>query len=323
MKPHRIVFMGTPPFAVASLRALLDAGVDVAAVVTAPDRPAGRGRQPRMSAVKEFALQHALLRDRLLQPERLRDPDFHRQLDATGADLYVVVAFRMLPESVWQRPPLGTINLHASLLPDHRGAAPINWAVIHGGTCTGATTFFLQHAIDTGDIIDRVTTPIGPDETAGDVHDRLMVIGAELLVRSVHAIFRGEAPRTPQNVASSAALRHAPKLTPANTRIDPRCSAKAVHDLVRGLSPMPGAWSILRREDDPPQQFKVLRSALHDQVVNDAPGTLYAENGLLLLQCADGRVSLLEVHPEGRKRMPAAAFIHGLRNTRGLHIAHP
>lgn len=323
MSAHRIVFMGTPPFAVASLRALIEAGLEVAAVVTAPDRPAGRGRQPRMSAVKEFALQHPELRHHVLQPERLRDPDFHRQLDATGADLYVVVAFRMLPESVWARPALGSINLHASLLPAYRGAAPINWAIINGETRTGVTTFFLQHEIDTGDLIRQAETTIGVDETAGELHDRLMHMGAELLTASVRAIFNGEARRMPQQPPPSGSTPHAPKLTPQLARIDPRRSARSVHDLVRGLSPVPGAWAPLQVDGQPAQHFKVLRTALHDEAVTDAPGTLRIAHGALLLQCADGRVQFLEVHPEGRRRMPAGAFIHGLKVNEGLHLELP
>lgn len=322
MNANRIVFMGTPPFAVASLHALLDAGIEVAAVVTAPDRPAGRGRQPRMSAVKEFALTRPDLREHILQPERLRDPGFLAQLDATGASLYVVVAFRMLPEVVWQRPPLGTINLHASLLPDYRGAAPINWAVINGETRTGATTFFLRHEIDTGDVIDRVEVPIGPEETAGELHDRLMVAGAELLVRTVRSILTGQASRTPQ-AALEGELHHAPKLDPTNCRIDPRGSVGAVHDLVRGLSPVPGAWMPLAQGTVPTIHFKVLGARVHDHLTNDAPGTICVEGGALLLQCADGRLRLEDVHPEGRKRMSAQAFVNGLRTTDGLHTELP
>ena len=212
---QRIVFMGTPPFAVASLSALVDAGIDVAAVVTAPDKPAGRGKQLRMSAVKEFALAHPVLADRVLQPPRLKDPHFHAQLDPTGASLYVVVAFRMLPEAVWQRPALGTINLHASLLPDYRGAAPINWAIINGEQRTGVTTFFIRHEIDTGDVIQREEASIAPDETAGGVHDRLMRIGASLIVKSVTDIFCGGVVQIPQN-ASSAMVKTESMRAPGN-----------------------------------------------------------------------------------------------------------
>lgn len=322
MSANRIVFMGTPPFAVASLRALLDAGIEVAAVVTAPDRPAGRGRQPRMSAVKEFALDRPALREHILQPERLRDTGFLSALDGTGASLYVVVAFRMLPEVVWQRPALGTINLHASLLPDYRGAAPINWAVINGEQRTGATTFFLRHEIDTGDVIDRVEIAIGPEESAGELHDRLMVAGAELLVRTVRSILAGQASRTPQ-AALHGALHHAPKLDPTNCRIDPRRSVDAVHNLVRGLSPHPAAWMPLAQGDAPPTHFKVLRARVHDHAADHVPGTLQVEGGALLLQCANGRLRLEEVHPEGRKRMPAQAFVNGLRSTDDLRTELP
>lgn len=314
----RIVFMGTPPFAVVSLAALVDAGIDVAAVVTAPDRPAGRGQQLRMSAVKEYAMAHPLLRDHILQPEKLKDPDLHARLDATGASLYVVVAFRMLPEAVWNRPALGTINLHGSLLPDYRGAAPINWAVINGETRTGVTTFFIRHEIDTGDVIAREETPIGADETAGELHDRLMTIGADLVVKSVRGILDGNVLPIPQQPAH--ALHSAPKLTPENCRIDWRKDAKSVHDHIRGLSPFPGAWSDLIIGDRPGQHFKILRARLSPLTVEGPAGNAMVRDGALLVRCGSGAIEALEVQAEGKKRLDAGSFLRGLRSTDGMRF---
>lgn len=315
---QRIVFMGTPPFAVASLAALLEAGIDVAAVVTAPDKPAGRGKQPRMSAVKEFALAHPVLRDRILQPERLKDPVFHAQLDATGATLYVVVAFRMLPEAVWSRSALGTMNLHASLLPDYRGAAPINWAIINGESRTGVTTFFIRQEIDTGDVIATESTPIGPEETAGELHDRLMAIGSSLLVRSVRDIFAGHVSPHPQ---SDGPVRHsAPKLTPENCRIDWRRSAQEVHDHIRGLSPHPGAWSRLVINERPGQLFKILRTRVHDRVTPRDPGTVSIDEGHLIIHCGSGSIEALDIQAEGKRRMDAPSFLRGLHGPITLRL---
>lgn len=314
---HRIVFMGTPPFAVASLDALVGAGLDVAAVVTAPDRPAGRGQQLRMSAVKERALALGLP---LLQPEKLRSPEFHAQLDAIGASLYVVVAFRMLPQLVWARPSLGTINLHASLLPDYRGAAPINWAVMNGEQRTGVTTFFIQEAIDTGAILLREGTSIAPEETAGELHDRLMTIGSALLARTVKDILDGTAQAVPQEELMHGTLHHAPKLTPANCRIDWRRNAKEVHDHIRGLSPFPGAWSTLAIGDQPPQHFKVLRSRAARSSANSGPGTVQQQGEQFLVHCGNGSIELLDVQPEGKRRMDAASFLRGSRNTSALRF---
>lgn len=318
MKGHRIVFMGTPPFAVASLNALLDARMDVAAVVTAPDRPAGRGQRPRMSAVKERALALGLP---VLQPEKLKDPGFHAQLDACGASLYVVVAFRMLPEAVWARPPLGSINLHASLLPDYRGAAPINWAVINGERRTGVTTFFIQQEIDTGAILLRETTDIGPDETAGELHDRLMHIGARLLTRTVKDLFDGTVEGMPQERFIGDATHHAPKLTPENCRIPWHLPAKRVHDHIRGLSPHPGAWTQWQQGATDAQHFKVLRTRLLPDERSSSPGTVRIDGDRLLVHCGEGAVEALEVQAQGRRTMEAAAFVRGLRDREGIRLA--
>ncbi len=309
MSAPRILFMGTPEFAVASLNALVNAGHQVVGVVTAADKPAGRGRQLRMSAVKERALELGLP---VLQPERLRDPAFLQALDALGADLYVVVAFRMLPEVVWTKPALGTINLHGSLLPQYRGAAPINWAMINGETKTGATTFFIRHEIDTGDIIDRVELPIGPEMTAGELHDGMMMKGAALLERTVASIAAGTARKLPQTGAPGT-LKHAPKLTPENCRIRWTNSAHAVYDHVRGLSPYPGAWTLMRTAKGT-SHFKVLAARVHGSLPNKEPGTVVTDGNRLVVHCGEGALELLEVQPEGRKRMGAGEFVRGAQN---------
>ena len=318
MEP-RIVFMGTPPFAVASLAALVEAGMDVAAIVTAPDRPAGRGQQVRMSAVKEYALSHPILRDRILQPEKLKDPAFHTRLDDTGASLYVVVAFRMLPEAVWNRPKLGTINLHASLLPDYRGAAPINWAMINGERRTGVTTFFIRQEIDTGDVIAKEDTDIGPDETAGELHDRLMGIGSALIVSSVRRIFDGTVTPKPQS-APGKPIRLAPKLTPENCRIDWNRPAQQVHDHIRGLSPHPAAWTRLVIGDRPAQHFKILRSKLIPFDSAGTPGATTTQDGRLIVQCLNGSIEALDVQAEGKRRMEASSFLRGMQGAPTLRF---
>ncbi|HMQ74973.1 MAG TPA: methionyl-tRNA formyltransferase [Flavobacteriales bacterium] len=313
MSAPRIVFMGTPPFAVSSLEALHNAGIPIAAVVTAPDRPAGRGRQVRASAVKEAAIRLGLP---VLQPERLRDEGFLEALRACGADLFVVVAFRMLPEVVWRMPRLGTVNLHASLLPRYRGAAPINWAVMHGERSTGLTTFLIQQAIDTGDVLLQEPVPIGPDETAGELHDRMATIGSDLLVRTVRVLATGAlAARRQETLIEGGPLYDAPKLTPSNCRINWSWPASKVHDHVRGLSPVPGAWTELVRADGVTEHFKVLRSERTGMGGQGVPGSVNDADAGLLVVCGEGVLRLLEVQPEGRRRMPAAAFRAGLRGS--------
>ncbi len=311
MSGRRIVFMGTPAFAAASLKALIDAGLEIAAVVTAPDRPAGRGQQLRMSAVKVLAMEYAQLKERILQPEKLKDASFLDQLDQAKADLYVVVAFRMLPEVVWRKAPLGTINLHGSLLPDYRGAAPINWAIINGEERTGVTTFFIRHEIDTGDMIASETTTIGIEETAGELHDRLMHIGASLIVRSVQQVLNGEVHPIPQ--PSIGAMHAAPKLTPANCRIDWKESAQRVHDHIRGLSPFPGAWTELVMDERAPQHFKILRARPAAITSEEMTGQVVIKEGRLFIICGADAIEALEVQAEGKRRMDAASFLRGLQ----------
>lgn len=303
----RIIFMGTPEFAVASLAALLDAGLDVVAVVTAPDKPAGRGQKIHQSAVK----QHALLKGLpVLQPEKLRDTGFLAELQALKADLQVVVAFRMLPEVVWDMPPRGTVNLHASLLPQYRGAAPINHAIINGETESGVTTFLLQHEIDTGHILFAEPVAIGPNDTAGDLHDRLMAVGAELLVRTVNAIASGTAEPVPQrNLVTDGELKHAPKIFKEDCLIDWNQSVAAVHNLIRGLSPYPTAYTVLNgktlklfevEKDETPPQYE--------------PGAFYTDGkSFLKFACSNGYIVVKTLQLEGKKRMDIIEFLKGYR----------
>ena len=316
---RRIVFMGTPAFAVASLNALINAKMDVAAVVTAPDRPAGRGRQLRMSAVKERALELGLP---VLQPENLKAPEFHAQLDATKASLYVVVAFRMLPEAVWARPKNGTVNLHASLLPDYRGAAPINWAVINGEQRTGVTTFMINGRIDTGDILLREVVEIGPEENTGALHDRLMSIGADLLVRTAKDILDGTVESIPQAQFAGDRVHDAPKLTPLSSRIDWDLSAQRVHDHIRGLSPYPGAWTTWKEEGHDDRQFKILAARRAPASTEKSrPGQVTLVDDRLLIGCSNGPIEALEVQMQGKRPMSAEAFLRGLHNRKGIHVA--
>ncbi len=315
---QRIIFMGTPPFAVASLNALMAADMEVAAVVTAPDRPAGRGQQLRMSAVKERALELGLP---VLQPTNLKAPEFHDQLNAFHASLYIVVAFRMLPELVWARPPLGTVNLHASLLPDYRGAAPINWAVINGEQRTGVTTFLLNGRIDTGDILLREQVEIGAGESAGSVHDRLMHIGAALLTRTAKNIFDGTSTPVPQDEFVGGALHAAPKLTPENCRIDWNASAHRIHDHIRGLSPYPGAWTRWMEAGRPAQQFKILAAApARPQGKLPATGAVEIHGEQLYIGCGTGCIRAMEVQMEGKRPMEAGAFARGLHRREGITV---
>lgn len=302
----RIVFMGTPDFAATSLQRLHEAGLNIVGVITATDKPAGRGQKLQASAVKQYAAQAGL---HILQPPNLKDPGFLADLAALKADLFVVVAFRMLPEVVWAMPPLGTINLHGSLLPQYRGAAPIHWAVINGETETGVTTFFIEKEIDTGQMIAHRSTPIGPDETTGEVYHRLMHLGADLLLETVQAIAEGRAQRVPQ--PQGANLKHAPKLQPADGHTDWNRPALQVHNHIRGLSPYPGAYA--QREG---KVLKLLRChvpAPQPTLTLAAPGTLTVYQKMLLAACADGWLQLLELKPEGKPAMPADAYIQGYR----------
>jgi methionyl-tRNA formyltransferase len=255
----------------------------------------------------------------VLQPANLKDPEFLERLHALKADVQVVVAFRMLPEAVWNAPPLGTINLHASLLPHYRGAAPINWAIIDGATESGITTFRLQHAIDTGDLLLQERIPIGPEETAGELHDRMMRQGARLMVRTLEGIFNGTLIAQPQG--ELPAMRNAPKLSTAMGRMDPRMTCARMHDLVRGLSPHPGAWCMWSSNGRPAMLMKVYRTRVSDMQLAAPEGTVRMDGSALLLRCKDGWIELLEVQPEGRRRMTASEFMRGTQARDGIHVA--
>lgn len=301
--------MGTPDFAVASLRALVEGGYNVVAVVTMPDKPAGRGHQLQYSAVKQYALSVGLP---ILQPERLKDEEFLSELRSYNADLQIVVAFRMLPEVVWSMPRLGTFNLHASLLPQYRGAAPINWAVMNGDSETGATTFMLQHEIDTGNIILQERIPIADDENVGSVHDRLMMLGTGLVTRTVDAIIDADnrgaiLPTIPQD--NTIELRPAPKIFKDTCRIDFSRTAEQIYNHVRGLSPYPAAWI---GEDLPAHPLaEMLRGA---KVYKVAKTNMAEQKGHIIFPCADGYVDILELQLPGKKRMQASALLNGLKN---------
>lgn len=303
--------MGTPDFAVESLRQLLEAGIEVAAVVTAPDRKAGRGQQISESAVKNFAKGAGL---EILQPEKLKSDEFVERLKEINADLFVVVAFRMLPEIVWSMPPLGCINLHGSLLPQYRGAAPINWAVINGEEKTGATTFFIQQEIDTGDIIDHVEVMIGENDTAGDVHDELMVKGATLLVSTVQNILNGQAKRRDQlEGIDESDLKEAPKIFKPDCQIDWSQDCKSIHNKIRGLSPYPTAWAVIQSDNDQ-KSLKLFRSTYHTDGQSHT-GEVTVKDGQLLLGCVDGWIIPSELQLEGKKRMAIEDFLRGFDPT--------
>jgi methionyl-tRNA formyltransferase len=300
--------MGTPEFAVASLDSILAAGYRVVAVVTSPDKPAGRGLQLSVSSVKRYATEKGL---RLLQPEKLKSPAFLEELHSLKADLQIVVAFRMLPEAVWAMPPMGTINLHGSLLPQYRGAAPINWAVINGESHTGVTTFRLQHAIDTGNILLQESFPIGKEETAGEVHDRMKTIGARLLLRTIDGLVAGTLKQTPQ--ADLPDLKHAPRIVTETCRIDWHKTAREVHDLVRGLSPFPTAFTELDGK-----MLKIFRSEIEIGSHSVVPGTHDTDGKTYLRWAAsDGYVRATELQLEGKKKMPIADFLRGHRASGG------
>ena len=308
----RIVFMGTPEFAVASLDALVGGGYNVVGVVTMPDKPAGRGYKMQFSAVKEYALTHNLP---LLQPEKLKNEEFLDTLRALHADLQIVVAFRMLPEVVWGMPPLGTFNLHGSLLPQYRGAAPINWAIINGEQETGVTTFFLQQEIDTGDLILQKRTPITDGDNAGTIHDRLMSIGAAAVVETVDCIIAGTAPKTPQ--PQGVTLKSAPKIFKETCRIDWTQSCHQIFNFVRGLSPYPAAWSVLHTDD------KTIDIKLFEVTREPAAHTLQAGQvvcdgkNYLKVAVADGFVKIESLQPAGKKRMSAADWLRGQHGAPG------
>lgn len=313
-KKTRIVFMGTPEFAVESLKALLDNGYDVVGVVTVADKPVGRGQKISESAVKKFAVEKGLP---VLQPLKLKDPEFLEQLKALKADLFVVVAFRMLPEEVWRMPKLGTFNLHAALLPQYRGAAPINWAVINGETRTGATTFMIDKDMDTGGIILRQDIPVSATDTAGDVHDKLMAISGEMVVQTVQGLIEHNAETRVQRsfIQGSEVLKPAPKLSRELCHIDWNDTTDQIYNLIRGLSPYPAAFTELVKEGSAPVQLKIFSSKKVENVDGLAPGSIRTDGkSCFEVATADGALSLLEVQIAGKKRMDIKAFLAGFRD---------
>lgn len=300
----KIVFMGTPDFAVASLKALQDAGIDVAAVVTAADKPAGRGQKITESAVKKYAVENGL---KILQPVKLKDPEFIKELQSLHADLFVVVAFRMLPEIVWQMPKKGTVNLHASVLPQYRGAAPINHVIINGEKETGVTTFFLKQEIDTGDIILSATTTIEDDETAGSLHDKLMALGADVLVKTVQAIEADNYNEVPQPDTDD--LKFAPKIFKDFCKVDWNQSNEIVYNHIRGLSPYPTAFTILNDKI-----VKIFKAEIEDKEPGVSTGAFLTDNKTYLkFATRDGFIKLTDVQFEGKKRMLIDEFLRGMR----------
>ncbi len=311
----RIIYMGTPEFAVEPLRAIVGAGYNVLAVITAPDKPAGRGQKIHFSAVKEFALANNIP---ILQPEKLKNPDFIEELQSLNANLQVVVAFRMLPEVVWQMPEYGTLNLHASLLPQYRGAAPINHAIINGETETGLTTFFIEHEIDTGKIILSLKLPILPSDDAGALHDRLMVAGGEVMLETLKMIETGnvKAQRQDNIISEKATLKPAPKIFKTDCKINWSDQCVNIYNQVRGLSPFPGAFSNLVTDNGIMKQVKIFRTSFQLTKNNALPGTISTDNkNIFSVITGDGILEIEELQMEGKKRMNIAEFL------RGIHIS--
>jgi methionyl-tRNA formyltransferase len=310
----RIVYMGTPDFAVESLRCLVEGGYNVVGVVTGPDKAVGRhGSVLQPTPVKQYAVEHGL---RVLQPERLKDEAFIEELRSLQADLQIVVAFRMLPEVVWGMPRLGTFNLHASLLPQYRGAAPINWAVINGDKETGVTTFFLKHEIDTGAVIRQVRVPISDTDCVGDVHDRLMLLGGRVVCETVDAIIDGSAEATPQELMiNGEELRPAPKIFKDTCRIEWARPTKQVYDFIRGLSPYPAAWTTLVAPDGTEMVAKIYEAGIASENASGADyGTIKTDGkSYIHVATADGALSLRVLQLAGKKRMGVEDFLRGFR----------
>ncbi len=319
----KIIFFGTPDFAVESLSRLVDGGYNVAAVVTMPDKPAGRGRQLQESDVKRYAVEHGLP---VLQPVSLKDEAFIEELRSFNAQLFIVIAFRMLPEAVWKMPPLGTFNLHASLLPRYRGAAPINWAVMNGDSETGVTTFFLKHEIDTGDVIQQRSCPIGRHENVEDIHDRLMVMGADMVIETVDAIIAGTVKPIPQDqmLTKGQQPTPAPKIFKETCRIDWTRPAEQVYNHIRGLSPYPAAWASLMDEtDNVITTLKVYKTGEPQPYGNGehpVAGTILADRKTMRIACADGWIEILSLQQSGKKRMDTDAFLRGFTITPTMHF---
>lgn len=302
----RIIYMGTPDFAVEPLKTLVEAEKDVVAVVTMPDKPAGRGHKLQFSPVKEYALKAGIP---VLQPENLKSPDFLQELASYNADLQIVVAFRMLPEAVWSMPKYGTFNLHASLLPRYRGAAPINWAVINGDKETGITTFFLKHEIDTGNIILQEKVAIDEEDNAGDVHDKLMYLGADLVLKTLKMIEEDNVITRPQDDAQASP---APKIFKDTAKLDFDKCAADIRNLVRGMAPYPAAWFNIKLQDGNESMMKIFKVSTEEKNHNYSVGTILTDGKKMLkIACKDGFINLLEVQMAGKKRMAAEDLMRG------------
>lgn len=319
-KDLRIVYMGTPEFAVESLKRLVEGGYNIVGVITMPDKPMGRhGSVLQPSPVKQYAVSQGL---KVLQPEKLKNEEFVAELRSLNADLQIVVAFRMLPEVVWNMPRLGTFNLHASLLPQYRGAAPINWAVINGDTETGITTFFLKHEIDTGEIIDQVRVPIADTDNVEVVYERLMHLGGDLVLKTVDAILEGSVKTIPQEeLAQVGELRPAPKIFKKTCRIDWTIGVKRIYDFVRGLSPYPAAWTELYQEGTDPVMLKIFETEKLFCEHSLAPGTIVTDcKTYFKIASSDGYVNVLSLQLAGKKRMEINDFLRGYRHTEKAYV---
>lgn len=314
MKDLRIVFMGTPDFAVGILDAVYKAGHTIVGVITAPDRPAGRGRKLNQSAVKKYALENGLT---ILQPTNLKNPDYIQELTALKANLQIVVAFRMLPKIVWQLPEFGTFNLHASLLPEYRGAAPINWAIMNGETKTGVTTFFIDEKIDTGAILLQEETPIFPNENAGSLHDRLMLLGADTVVKTVERIQEGDSSTILQE--NSKDLKLAYKLERETCKIDWNLSIETIHNFIRGLSPYPAAWTTLHNDEET-VTMKIFKVEIEKITHKLKVGELMHDKKEIKVAVKEGYIKLIEIQLQGKKRMPSRDLLNGLNLSKNAFL---
>ena len=302
MTDLKIIYMGTPEFAVPSLQILVENGVNVVAVVTAPDRPKGRGQKLTTTPVKDYAVSQEIP---VLQPTNLKSPEFLEELKSYNANLQIVVAFRMLPVAVWDMPEIGTFNLHGSLLPQYRGAAPINWAIINGEKETGVTTFFLKHEIDTGNVIFQEKEPIGEEDNVGDVYERLMQRGAKLVLKTVRAIEAGDYPQLPQD--ESVEIKHAPKIFKETCEIDWKKPTEEVYNFIRGLSPYPAAWTCINDKN-----FKIFATKKMDSGKKTEPGEYKTDNKTFLhIQTGTCALAITELQMEGKKRMDIESFLRG------------
>lgn len=305
--------MGTPEFAVASLDILVKNGYNIVGVVTVPDKPAGRGQQLQQSAVKKYALEKGL---HIMQPEKLKDETFINELKSLNADLQIVVAFRMLPEVVWNMPPLGTYNLHGSLLPKYRGAAPINWAIINGETESGVTTFKLKHEIDTGNVLFQAKTPISKNTTAGELHDSLMQIGADLILKTVKAVESGNYELKPQDDTQSI---HAPKIFKDTCKINWNNPAEKIYNLIRGLSPYPAAYTEFTDKNNQTISVKLFVTELEKGTTSSKPGTVSSDGKTYLkVACPDGYINIKELQMAGKKRIAIEEFLRGFKFEEGF-----